>query len=209
MAYPLKADPEGGAASEARPVLLTLYERRPTQEDLNWVEEPATPISYPNGNTAAEFERKKRRIIERSDPVTRVAAFLVAISRQNEHEGRDAMIVCDSLTCGAVAEFLGLDLDIFSRALVALERRGLVETANADRLRLKDIDGLERLVDQKHQETGFWGPAGRISLASLLVQSSKWLLSELRELAWLFLTLTGLSIVCVAFGAIVATVFFE
>lgn len=209
MAHPLKAHAAGGTAAEARPVLLTVSERRPTQEELNWVEEPARPISYPHENTDVEFERKKQRVIERSDPVIRVAAFLVAISRQNEHEGRDATIVYDSLKSDAVAELLGLDLDILSRALVTLQRKGLVESANADRLRLKDIDGLERLVDQKHQGVGSFGTAGRISLAPLLAQSSKWLLSELRELAWLFLTLMSLSIVCVAFGAIVAMVFFE
>jgi len=209
MARPLKAHLEGGTAIETQTLLLTSSERhaQPTLDESHRADEPSTSTLGQDDSINVEFERKKQRIIERSDPLVRVAAFLIAISRQNEHEGRDAAIICDSLKCGAAAGILGLDHDVLSRALVALERRGLVEPADADRFVLRDIDGLERLVDQKHEEAESSRRAEPFDLLS--AQDSRWWLSELRELIWLFLSLAGLSIVCVGVGAIVALAIFE
>lgn len=213
MAQPLKALPESGTAAETPPISLVSSKRHAhaTHQALHRVEEPATPIQSHEDNIDVEFERKKLSITRRSDPIVRVAAFLVAVSRQNEHEGRDAAIVCDSLQCGAAAEFLGLDLDILSRVLVTLQDRGLVDPDNAGRLRLRDIDGLERIADYEHQGAGSLGLAGRIAVSPqpILSSSLRWLANELRDLSWLLCFVTSLSIVCVGFGAIVAMAIFE
>lgn len=171
-------------------MLLTASERHahPTPQELIRVEDPAESTLSLEDNVEAEFERKKQSIIKQSDPVIRIASFLVAIARQNEREGRDARIAYDSLKCCVVAGLLDLDIDTVSRAIATLQDKGLVNTNNADCLRLKDIVGLERFADKKHQgiET-FWTVEN--SPDPLLAQSSKWLIGELRELGWLFFLL--------------------
>lgn len=209
MAHPLKARPKSDIISETRLVLLSASERYAhlTQHELIRVEDRAKPIPSSEENIEAEFERKKQSIIKRSDPAIRVAAFLAAISRQNEREGRDATIVCDSVKCGAVAGLLDLNIDAVSRALATLQQKGLIESDNVNRLHLRNIIGLERFIDQKHQ--GPFRAAGRISPAPFLAQNSWWLIGELRELSWLLLSLVCLSIVCVGLSAIIAMAIFE
>ena len=212
MAHPLKARRKSGIATETRLVLLTASEARahPTQQELIRVEDPAKSILALEDNIEAEFERKKQSIIKQSDPVVRVAALLVAISRQNEREGRDAGIVCDSLKCGAVAGLLDLDIDTVSRALATLQQKGLIESDNANCVHLRDIVGLERFVDQKKpQSAELFRKSGRIPPVPMLAKNSRWLIDELRELSWLLLSLIGLSIVCVLFSAIIAMAIFE
>jgi CRP/FNR family transcriptional regulator len=82
----------------------------------------------------------------RQKPTGRVAAFLLAVSQFNKDEGRDPNIVTDSLKCGVVAEWLGLDLDNLRRALVELEKKRLIEPCNPLGLRLIDPGGLEVLA---------------------------------------------------------------
>jgi hypothetical protein len=199
MAHPLKARPKSSTAIETRLVFLTASDRHahPTQQELVRVGDSAELTATLEDDGEAEFECKKQSIIKQSDPIVRVATFLLAIARHNEREGRDARIVYDSLKCGAVAELLDLDNDTVSRAIAMLQDNGLVSTDNADRLSLKDIVELERFADKKHQEI------------EILAPNSRWLISELRELGWLFLSLAGISIVSVAFSAIVAMAIFE
>ena len=54
------------------------------------------------------FEACRRAIVCTGNrpPLERVAAFLVAISRNNGHEGRDPSVIPDSLTCAGALEFL-------------------------------------------------------------------------------------------------------
>jgi hypothetical protein len=80
------------------------------------------------------------------EPLMRVAALLVSISRNNSYEGRDPALVPDTLTSGFVADLLGLDIDALATLLVELQRQGLIESNQAATLRLKDIAGLERLA---------------------------------------------------------------
>ena len=44
-------------------------------------------------------------------PIERVAAFLVAVSRNNSYEGRDPNAIPDFLSSGFVADLLGLSID--------------------------------------------------------------------------------------------------
>jgi Crp-like helix-turn-helix protein len=80
------------------------------------------------------------------EPLARVAALLVSISRNNSYEGRDPSIMPDALTSGFVADLLGIDIDELATLLVDLNRRGLVETCGST-LKLKDMPALERLAD--------------------------------------------------------------
>jgi CRP/FNR family transcriptional regulator, anaerobic regulatory protein len=96
-----------------------------------------------------EFEYRRNQLVtaERSLP-TRVAALLVALSRQNRLEGRDPCVVGDELECGAVAAWLGIDVQALANALVELEQSGLIEQAPPAGVRLSDLARLERLVDE-------------------------------------------------------------
>ena len=57
-------------------------------------------------------------------PLSRVAALLVSISRNNGYEGRDPRVMPDTLTSGFVADLLGLDIASLAALLVDLRRRG-------------------------------------------------------------------------------------
>jgi CRP/FNR family transcriptional regulator len=80
------------------------------------------------------------------EPLRRVAALFVTLSRYNQYEGRDPDIITDSLKCGAVAGHLGMTVDALARQLAELEARGLIEPHEKG-LRLLGIDALERLCD--------------------------------------------------------------
>lgn len=77
----------------------------------------------------------------------RVATFLLQISRNNRYEGRDPNALPDSLSCGFVADLLGLDVPALADILVAFERRGLVEHMAGGGLRLSNPTGLETLAN--------------------------------------------------------------
>ena len=81
------------------------------------------------------------------NPIERVAAFFVALSRGNTYEGRIPNIITDSLKCGVVASDLALSVEALARILVELEERGLIENCPPLGLRLNDIAALERLAD--------------------------------------------------------------
>jgi hypothetical protein len=80
------------------------------------------------------------------DPLARIAALLVSISRNNGYEGRDPSVMPDALTSGFVADLIGVDIDELATLLLDLSRRGLVESGPSN-LTLKDIPGLERLAN--------------------------------------------------------------
>jgi CRP/FNR family transcriptional regulator len=81
------------------------------------------------------------------NPIERVAAFLVALSRNNKSEGRDPSLISDSIHCGVVATYLSLSVDALGKFLVELEKRGLIELHSPRGLRLKDLIALEHLAD--------------------------------------------------------------
>jgi CRP/FNR family transcriptional regulator len=61
-------------------------------------------------------------------------------------EGRDANLVTDEFSSGAVAEHLNLSLDALAGVLRDLENRGMVAPAR-EGLRITDLDALERFAD--------------------------------------------------------------
>lgn len=81
------------------------------------------------------------------EPLARVAALLIAISRNNSYEGRDPTVVPEAMTSGFVADLLGVDIASLAAHLVELRERGLVDQQPSTGLRLKSIPGLEALAD--------------------------------------------------------------
>ena len=80
-------------------------------------------------------------------PTSRLAAFFLALSQLNGHEGRDSNVISDSLECGSVASCIALDLDALGRALVELEKAGLIESC-PEGLRLANLVGLSQLANE-------------------------------------------------------------
>lgn len=87
-----------------------------------------------------------RNVPTAEQPLARVAALLVSIAQTNTYEGRDPTVVPDALSSGFVADLLGVEIGTLAALLVDLRRRGLIENDPAG-LRLKDIEGLERLIN--------------------------------------------------------------
>ena len=83
-----------------------------------------------------EFAYRKQLITANPPkPIGRLAAFLLAISRMNQVEGRDPTIVTSSVRCGVIAEWLGLDLQSLNHDDGLLVRPGERPTE-----RLCDVD---------------------------------------------------------------------
>ena len=93
-----------------------------------------------------EFLRQSSVRFSRQNPLGRLAAFLLTLSRENEQEGRDPTVLVQPLQCGVVADFLALSVERLGSLLVQLERRGLIETCAPQGLRLRDIAALESLA---------------------------------------------------------------
>lgn len=93
-----------------------------------------------------DFEYRKVSVLSsnRPTPLTRAAALLIAVSRENACEGRDPAVVSDLFTCAAT---LDQDPDTFCRALRDLQDMGLVEECGATGLHLKDVQALEGVAD--------------------------------------------------------------
>jgi len=98
--------------------------------------------------TAREFIYRRRQLsaVAASDPLKRVAAFLMVVSRLNEIEGRDPGVISEALRSGEVAQFLGMDIDTLGSQLVELQRRGLVDLTDKGGLRLHKRTELDVLA---------------------------------------------------------------
>ena len=93
-----------------------------------------------------EFLRESSVRFSQQNPLGRLAAFLLTLSRENEQEGRDPAALVQPLQCGVVADFLALSVDRLGSLLVQLERRGMIELGDPPALRIKDIAALESLA---------------------------------------------------------------
>ena len=89
----------------------------------------SVPVAHAAADPANRaFEARRRAVVSAGDraPLERVASFLISISRNNRHEGRDPTAIPDLLTCGFVADLLGFPIDTLATILKTLEDRGLV-----------------------------------------------------------------------------------
>jgi len=95
-----------------------------------------------------EFELRKELLVEagRQNPIERVAALLVSLSRCNEREGRDPSIITEAWDSAVVADHLQLDDAATVSLLAELHARGLIEPSASAGLHLKDLDALEVLA---------------------------------------------------------------
>lgn len=94
------------------------------------------------------FRRDQVSNAGRARPLVQLAAFLVAVSRQNEDEGRDPKIIDDTWECAVVAGYLGISVECLESVLVELEQLGLVQSAPHHGLRIIDMERLEALADE-------------------------------------------------------------
>ncbi len=92
-----------------------------------------------------EFLRRASVKFSRENPLGRVAAFLLTLSRQNEQEGRDPTVLMQPLQCGVVADFLALSINRLGALLVQLNQSGLIEQIPGGLL-LTDVAALEELT---------------------------------------------------------------
>jgi CRP-like cAMP-binding protein len=111
---------------------------------LSW---PTQGRRVANRPTGAETGWSSANVVRSDRPLARVAALLLSISQNNRYEGRDAKTVPDALTSGFVADLLGVDIGTLAALLVDLRRRGLVEGGPDGTLQLKDVEGLQQLVN--------------------------------------------------------------
>jgi CRP/FNR family transcriptional regulator len=96
-----------------------------------------------------DFQCRRNELVRAERGLTnRLAALLVALSRQNRLEGRDPSLVGDELQCGAVALWLNSEVSELTEALMALEELGLIARSLPSGLRLCDVPALERLASQ-------------------------------------------------------------
>ena len=93
-----------------------------------------------------EFLRESSVRFSRQNPLGRLAAFLLTLSRENEQEGRDPTVLMQPLHCGVVADFLALSIDRLGSLLVQLEQRGMIAPSPPQGLRLTDVEALEKLA---------------------------------------------------------------
>ena len=89
-----------------------------------------------------EFLREFSVRFSQQNPLGRLAAFLLTLSRENEQEGRDPTVLVQPLHCGVVADFLVLSVERLGSLLVELEREDDCAVVPQG-LRLTDIDALE------------------------------------------------------------------
>lgn len=97
-----------------------------------------------------EFAYRRNLLVDagRSNPLVRLAAFLIAISQQNAQDGRDPMLIDETWGSAVVADYLGISVDHLGTALVQLEKQGLIQPAAEHRLRIADLARLEGLANE-------------------------------------------------------------
>jgi len=109
-----------------------------------------TPANTARLATAMErevaFLRETRQRSMLDKPLGRIAALLITLGRYNAYEGRDPTVITDALSCGVIADYLGMNVDDLAEALAELARRGLVEASDKG-LQLKSLYALERLAE--------------------------------------------------------------
>jgi CRP/FNR family transcriptional regulator len=76
----------------------------------------------------------------------RVVAFLLAFSRRNERNGRDARAFDLPMTRADIADFLGLTIETVSRTFTKLKMLGFIELPQASHVHILDIDALKGLT---------------------------------------------------------------
>ncbi|MBI1649243.1 Crp/Fnr family transcriptional regulator [Hyphomicrobium sulfonivorans] len=97
-----------------------------------------------------EFDFIRMRAVQSTQdaPARRVASFLAALSYMGVREGRDANLIPDEVSSGAVADQLGMNIASLARVLSDLKTRGMI-TETPQGLRILDLDALEQFADAR------------------------------------------------------------
>jgi CRP/FNR family transcriptional regulator, anaerobic regulatory protein len=96
-----------------------------------------------------EFEFRRNQVIGLYwKPVSRLAAFFLALSQVNKYEGRDPCLISDAVKSGIVTDCVALDIDALGQALVELEKAGLIERYPPHGLRLTNLAALAHLANE-------------------------------------------------------------
>jgi CRP/FNR family transcriptional regulator len=132
----------------ARATMETCVQCLPlSAQDELFADDPRTQAKLADAiEREVDFLRESSVRFSRQNPLGRLAAFLLTLSRENEQEGRDPTVLMQPLHCGVVADFLALSIDRLGSLLVQLERRGLIEPCSPQGLRLINIGALEGLA---------------------------------------------------------------
>ena len=93
-----------------------------------------------------EFLRESSVRFSQQNPLGRLAAFLLTLSRENEQEGRDPAVLVQPLQCGVVADFLALSVERLGFATGSTRAPGPDRDCAPQGLRLTDIAALESLA---------------------------------------------------------------
>jgi len=132
-----RADEDSARQREAAPTGKPYDWQLPVREDPELVALPPESLAERAFVRSAAFQ----------SAMERAAAYLVVVSRTNAYEGRDPLLIKDDVRCGDVSGFLGLEIDVLARALLEMQRRGLVSTTADGNLHLDDIQALDRLSE--------------------------------------------------------------
>ena len=76
----------------------------------------------------------------------RVASFLLALSRRNERNSRDASAFELPMTRADIGDFLGLTIETVSRTFTKLKLMQLIELPQSNQVKLLDMDQLKQLA---------------------------------------------------------------
>ena len=103
--------------------------------------------------TEREFDHRREALTAGAPlgALQRLAGFLCVASRVNATDGRDPLVIDESVDCASVASFLRIDVDELAQALVALQKKGLVTFDPPHGLRLLNLEALQLLVGEKEK----------------------------------------------------------
>lgn len=115
-----------------------------------------------------EFAYRRRQLVTANlaSPLRRTAAFVVSMSRLNSAEGRNPDRMSEKLQVDAVANFLGMHLDVLADSLAELWSRGLVAADSLGGLHLLDVAALERFASENDPTV----PESRMAEPDLLLE---------------------------------------
>jgi len=83
----------------------------------------------------------------RKSAIEKVATFLMRISRRNERENRDQMLLHVPMTRAEIADYLGLTIETVSRNITKLKTTGMIKLESKSRIRITEIDQLEDIAE--------------------------------------------------------------
>lgn len=98
------------------------------------------------GEREFDYLRDKALSGTKTEPVVRMAQYLIAIMRMNDDGGRSPDFVSDENCSPFIAEMLNMNSATMGAALLRLQEKGLIAATNGG-LRILDCGALEQFAD--------------------------------------------------------------